>query len=104
MIGVVIKVLLLTVLVVWGGRKVLVWVSRMGGRYGRLASDILRLLNELGRELTRCLRWALIAVTVFLVLRIAFLWWYQPKTETPNPVDDAGKQQLATPGWKKDEV
>jgi hypothetical protein len=104
MIGILIKVLVLTVLVVWGGRKALVWISRMGGRYGKLASDILNLLNELGRELTRCLRWALYAVTVFLILRIAFLWWYQSKSEPSNPGDGAGKHQLANPGWKKDEV
>lgn len=84
MTGLLVKLLLLLILLLWSAQKALRWASRMQGPYGRLAADFSRLLDEFGRGLSRTIFWGLVVLLIVLVTRGALTRWWKEREEPPK--------------------
>lgn len=99
MTGILVKCLLLAVVLVWTARKALKWVAtRIGGRYGRLANELLRLLDEYGRGIAHSFRWMLVTICVLLAIRMIVTRWSESRqAPPPAPVEEPGSRPEQQP-------
>ena len=94
-----VKILLLTLVLAWTGHKILKWVaSRVGGRYGKLAAELQRLLEEYGRGIAHSFRWMLVTICVLLAVRMVVIRWQESKkAQAPVPIEESGSRPEPRP-------
>ena len=92
--GVLLRIALVLGVALWSLVKLLRFVSRFDNRFGVLARDMLRSIEEFGRSFGRAIFWALVLFLIVTISRMTIMRFQtagSKRPATPAPASGVGR-------------